>query len=77
MFGHFVRQRQITAVLTKSYIDKDGKTRHSSVLCLGELPYFDKDGRNRLASMLITMIGEGQGSPDKDVPWKTRLADET
>ena len=28
--------------LTKSYIDKDGKTKHRSVLCLGELPDFDK-----------------------------------
>lgn len=27
--------------LTKSYIDKDGKTKHRSVLFLGELPGFD------------------------------------
>ena len=46
--------------LTKSYIDKDGKTKHRSVLCLGELPGFDKDERNRLASMLTTMIEDGQ-----------------
>lgn len=46
--------------LTKSYIDKDGRTRHRSVLCLGELPGFDKDERNRLASMLTTMIEDGQ-----------------
>ena len=46
--------------LTKSYIDKDGKTKHRSVLCLGELPGLDKDERNRLASMLTTMIEEGQ-----------------
>ena len=37
--------------LTKSYIDKDGKTKHRSVLCLGELPGFDKDERNRLAAI--------------------------
>lgn len=77
MFGHFVRQRQITAVFTKSYIDKDGKTMHRGVLCLGGLPDIGKDGRNRLASMLTTMVGEGQGRPDKDVTWKMRLADET
>jgi len=46
--------------LTKSYIDKDGKTKHRSVLCLGELPGFDKDERNRLASMLTTMIEDRQ-----------------
>ena len=46
--------------LTKSYIDKDGKTKHRSVLCLGELPGFDKDERNRLADMLTTMIEDGQ-----------------
>ena len=46
--------------LTKSYIDKDGKTKHRSALCLGELPGFDKDERNRLASMLTTMIEDGQ-----------------
>ena len=46
--------------LTKSYIDKDGKTKHRSVLCLGELPGFDKDERNRLSSMLTTMIEDGQ-----------------
>lgn len=46
--------------LTKSYIDKDGKTKHRCVLCLGELPGFDKDERNRLASMLTTMIEDGQ-----------------
>ncbi len=46
--------------LTKSYIDKYGKTKHRSVLCLGELPGFDKDGRNELASMLTTMIEDGQ-----------------
>ena len=46
--------------LTKSYIDKDGKTKHRSVLCLGELPGFDKDERNRLASKLTTMIEDGQ-----------------
>ena len=46
--------------LTKSYIDKDGKTKHRSVLCLGELPGFDKDERNRLAAMLTTMIEDGQ-----------------
>ncbi len=47
--------------LTKSYIDKDGKTKHRSVLCLGELPCFDKDERNLLAFMLTTMIEDGQG----------------
>lgn len=46
--------------LTKSYIDKDGKTKHRSVLCLGKLPGFDKDERNRLAAMLTTMIEDGQ-----------------
>jgi len=46
--------------LTKSYIDKDGNTKHRSVLCLGELPGFDKDERNRLAAMLTTMIEDGQ-----------------
>ncbi len=46
--------------LTKSYIDKDGKTKLRSVLCLGELPVFGKDERNRLASMLTTMIEDGQ-----------------
>lgn len=46
--------------LTKSYIDKDGKTKHRSVLCLGELPGFDKDERNRLAAILTTMIEDGQ-----------------
>ena len=46
--------------LTKSYIDKDGKTKHRSALCLGEFPGFDKDERNRLASMLTTMIEDGQ-----------------
>ena len=46
--------------LTKSYIDKDGKTKHRSVLCLGELPGFDKDERNRLAAMLTTMIEDRQ-----------------
>lgn len=46
--------------LTKSYTDKEGKTRHRSVLCLGELPGFDKDERNELASMLTTMIEDGQ-----------------
>lgn len=46
--------------LTKSYIYKDGKTKHRSVLCLGELPGFDKDERNRLAAMLTTMIEDGQ-----------------
>lgn len=46
--------------LTKSYIDKDSKTKHRSVLCLGELPGFDKDERNRLASMLTTIIENGQ-----------------
>ena len=46
--------------LTKSYIDKDGKTKHRSVLCLGELSGFGKDERNRLASMLTTMIEDGQ-----------------
>lgn len=46
--------------LTKSYIDNDGKTKHRSVLCLGELPGFDKDERNELASMLTTMIEDGQ-----------------
>lgn len=46
--------------LTKSYIDKDGKTKHRSVLCLGELPGFDKDERNRLAAMLTAMIEDGQ-----------------
>lgn len=46
--------------LTKSYIDKDGKTKHRSVLCLGELPGFDKDERNRLGAMLTTMIEDGQ-----------------
>ena len=47
--------------LTKSYIDKDGKTKHRSVLCLRELPSFDKDERNLLAFMLTTMIEDGQG----------------
>lgn len=37
--------------LTKSYIDKDGNTKHRSVLCLGELPGFDKDECNRLAAI--------------------------
>lgn len=46
--------------LTKSYIDKDGKTRHRSVLCLGELPGFSKEERNELATMLTTMIEKGQ-----------------
>lgn len=46
--------------LTKSYIDKDGKTKHRSVLCLGELPGFSKEERNQLATMLTTMIEEGQ-----------------
>lgn len=46
--------------LTKSYIDKDGKTRHRSVLCLGELPGFGKEERNELAAMLTTMIEKGQ-----------------
>lgn len=46
--------------LTKSYIDKDGKTKHRSVLCLGELPGFSKEERNQLAAMLTTMIEEGQ-----------------
>ena len=46
--------------LTKSYIDKDGNTKHRSVLCLGELPSFDKDEHNRLAAMLTTMIEDGQ-----------------
>ncbi len=46
--------------LTKSYIDKDGKTKHRSVLCLGELPGFCKEERNQLASMLTTMIEDGQ-----------------
>ena len=46
--------------LTKSYIDKDGKTKHRSVLCLGELPGFSKEERDELASMLTTMIEEGQ-----------------
>ena len=46
--------------LTKSYTDKEGKTKHRSVLCLGELPGFDKDERNELASMLTTMIEDGQ-----------------
>lgn len=43
-------------LLTKSYIDKDGKVKHRSVLCLGELPGFDKDERNRQEVMLTTMI---------------------
>lgn len=47
--------------LTKSYIDKDGKTKHRSVLCLGELPGFSKEERNELAAMLTTMIEKGQG----------------
>ena len=46
--------------LTKSYTDKDGKTKHRSVLCLGELPGFSKEVRDELASMLTTMIEEGQ-----------------
>ncbi|MEH2916546.1 hypothetical protein V7U47_15235 [Segatella copri] len=46
--------------LTKSYIDKDGKTKHRSVLCLVERSGFGKDERNRLASMLTTMIEDGQ-----------------
>ena len=46
--------------LTKSYIDKDGKTKHRSVLCLGELPGFSKEERNELAAMLTTMIEKGQ-----------------
>lgn len=46
--------------LTKSYIDKDGKTKHRSVLCLGELPGFSKEERNQLATMLTTMIEDGQ-----------------
>lgn len=46
--------------LTKSYTDREGKTKHRSVLCLGELPGFDKDERNELASMLTTMIEDGQ-----------------
>lgn len=46
--------------LTKSYTDKDGKTRHRSVLCLGELPGFSKAERDGLARMLTTMIEEGQ-----------------
>ena len=46
--------------LTKSYTDKDGKTRHRSVLCLGELPGFSKAERDELARMLTTMIEEGQ-----------------
>ena len=46
--------------LTKSYIDKDGKTRHRSVLCLGELPGFSKEEWDSLARMLTTMIEEGQ-----------------
>ncbi len=50
---------KITAVFTKSYIDKVGKTMHRGVLCLGGLPDIGKDGRNRLASMLSTMNGEG------------------
>lgn len=29
-------------------------------LCLGELPVFSKEERNQLASMLTTMIEEGQ-----------------
>ena len=35
-------------------------TKHRSVLCLGGLPGFGKDERNRLASMLTTMIEDGQ-----------------
>ncbi|MFA6728228.1 MAG: IS1634 family transposase [Prevotella sp.] len=46
--------------LTKSYIDTDGKTKHRSVLCLGELEEFTKDERNELASMLTVMIESGQ-----------------
>lgn len=46
--------------LTKSYIAQDGKTRHRSVLCLGELPSFNKEERNQLAAMLTTMIEGGQ-----------------
>ena len=46
--------------LTKSYIAQDGKIRHRSVLCLGELPSFNKEERNQLAAMLTTMIGDGQ-----------------
>ena len=41
-------------------IDKEGKTRHRSVLCLGELPGFSKEERDSLARMLTTMIEEGQ-----------------
>ena len=59
-------QRDSTAIayeyyrLTKSYIDKDGKTKHHSALCLREFPSFDKEERNRLVSTLTTMIEKGQ-----------------
>ena len=46
--------------LTKSYIDKDGKTKHRSVLCLGELPGFDKDERNRLQVISIRQSTEAE-----------------
>ena len=45
--------------LTKSYIDKDGKTKLRSVLCLGELPGFGKDERNRQTAMFTIMIEHG------------------
>ena len=54
-------QRDGTAIayeyyrLTESYIDKDGKTKHHSVLCLRELSSFDKEERNRLVSTLTTI----------------------
>lgn len=46
--------------LTKSYVDSDGKTKHRSVLCLGELPDFTKEERDELADMLTVMIEQGQ-----------------
>ena len=55
-----VQQSHMITIVSRSLIDKDGKTKHRSVLCLGELPGFDKDERNRLAAMLTTMIEDGQ-----------------
>lgn len=46
--------------LTKSYIDADGRTKHRSVLCLGELEGLTKEERDELADMLTIMIEQGQ-----------------
>lgn len=48
--------------LTKSYRDRDGKTRKRSVLCLGELEGYTKGEREELAGLLTEMIETGQAA---------------